>query len=156
MPRCGPVRALGLLLAALLLTGGPALGSGFEVLAEEGGHFEVGLVALGVEPVNLARIPFNVTGDHTNLGLTLTYEPDRTGVELGGNGLSLDHRFRAELRDAAGTRLISVPLTHAGTHALCTVPAAGAYTLELYLTTGADVHWNLTVLASDVISAPFC
>lgn len=142
------------LLIALVALGAPVLGApdvAVYVLAT--GHFELGLVAVGVGDagfgrVNLQRWDLDVNGCHRNLEADLHFTPKEVRLDVDEEtSVAAAFEFRVELFNATGrivSRTIDEPSGPVATR-LATVDDPGPHRVDLYLLRGWDVTWDFRV-----------
>ncbi|MGQ0535184.1 MAG: lamin tail domain-containing protein [Methanobacteriota archaeon] len=135
------------IVVALVLPGAASAWHPHVVYVYDTGHFDVGLVAAGVDGVNLERWPFEANPCHRVLKANVFYDPDRATVDVDGVAeVNVSYRFRVRLLDADGTVLAEGNASTSGaTVPLGTVPTAGPYEVRLTLLEGADIDWAFAV-----------
>lgn len=161
------------LVAALAVI--PAAEAGHSIVVHQpwvSGEMAVGLAGVGIgtlddgEPVpdqglpavSYARIPFQVDGCHRELVADLIFQPDEKTVDTPLAVATLGYEMQVELVAANGTVLSSQTISRppAFTTPIGTVPDPGAYRVDLYLKTGADIEWELRVRGWQVRDDPRC
>lgn len=117
---------------------------------ETSGRFVAGLVAVGVEPVNLARADLVPRLCHATLLVDLDFRPENATASVPGAFVAVPFEFQVELFDAAtGERLPGAVLRYTSpgtrTFALGREHGASPLRVDLYLLRGADATWDLRV-----------
>ncbi len=113
---------------------------------------------IGLPAVSYARIPFQVDACHRELVADLVFRPDEAEVDTPLAVASLGYEMQVELLTAGGEVISSqsVGRSPAFSTPIGTVPEPGAYRVDLYLTTGADIEWELRVRGWQVRDDPAC
>lgn len=112
----------------------------------------------GLPAVSYARIPFQVDACHRGLVADLTFEPDDATLDTPLAVASLGYEMQVELLTVGGELVSSqtVRRSPALSTPIGTAPEPGAYRVDLYLNTGADIEWELRVRGWQVLDDPRC
>ncbi|MFA5862038.1 MAG: lamin tail domain-containing protein [Candidatus Thermoplasmatota archaeon] len=142
------------LATALVVTTMPALahhGDPLLTYVDASGDFSVGLYAVGVEQVNLARSTFHAHPCHPLLQVLLDYSPANASVWTQKAAVEVPFEFQVELVDGdSGERLPGGVLRFRspGSAWYALPPDAargGALRADLYLLVGAQTNWSLRI-----------
>lgn len=135
-------------------------------IAADTGHFWAGLATAqleapddgdpvppsGIGAVNARHYEVQPDQCHRALWFSLRYDPDHVGAGFGGNSAGLGYAFRVEVRNDALGFLAAVDVAAPGdAFFLGTVPAAGAYRVDVWMRSGLDVDWTFTLRGLDVL-----